>query len=62
MKNKNNTTNKDTYSYQQVAAAAKIIQEWYTKLAEQQHPSSQLSKDFNFIRLEMGNLRQVLND
>ena len=62
MKNKNNTTNKDTYSYQQVAAAAKIIQEWYTKLAERQTPGSQMSKDFNFVRLEMGNLRQVLND
>jgi hypothetical protein len=62
MKNKNNATNKDTYSYQQVAAAAKIIQEWYTKLANQQAPGSQMSKDFNFIRLEMGNLRQVLND
>jgi hypothetical protein len=62
MKNKNTVTNKDTYSYQEVAAAAKIIQEWYTTLASRQEPGSQMSKDFNFVRLEMNNLRQVLAD
>jgi hypothetical protein len=62
MKNKNTVTNTDTYSYQEVAKAAEIIQEWYTKLTERQVPGSQLSKDFNFVRLEMNNLRQVLAD
>lgn len=56
MNNKNTTTNTDTYSYQEVAAAAKIIQEWYTKLAERQEEGSRMSKDFNFVRLEMQNL------
>ena len=42
--------------------AAKIIQEHYTKLAERQEEGSQMSKDFNFVRLEMNNLRQVLAD
>jgi hypothetical protein len=62
MKNKNNVTVTPTYSYQEVARAAKIIQVWYTKLAERQEPGTQMSKDFNFIRLEMNNLRQVLAD
>jgi hypothetical protein len=62
MKNKNNKNNTDTYSYQEVAKAAEIIQEWYTKLAERQEPGSRMAKDFNFVRLEMNNLRQVLAD
>jgi len=42
--------------------AAKIIQEHYTKLANRQKPGTKMSKDFNFVRLEMNNLSQVLAD
>ena len=74
MKNKNNETDtmtisrngvvKETHIYHKTKLedAARIIQEHYTKLANRQEPGSQMSKDFNFVRLEMNNLRQVLND
>jgi hypothetical protein len=62
MKNKNTVKTADGYTYQQVDEAAKIIQAYYTKLANRQEPGTQMSRDFNFVRLEMNNLRQVLAD
>ena len=60
MKNKNTKT-ADGYTYAQVDEAAKVIQAYYTKLANfTQDPK--MSKDFNFVRLEMRNLRQCLRD
>jgi len=62
MKNKNTKT-ADVYTYQQVDEAAKIIQTYYTRLAERTAETNpQMSKDFNFIRLEMRNLRQCIRD
>jgi hypothetical protein len=62
MKNKNIKT-AEGYTYQQVDEAAKIIQAYYTKLAERVSESNpKMSGDFNFIRLEMRNLRQCLRD
>jgi len=61
MKNKNTVQTADGYTYKQVDEAAKIIQAYYTKLAERVVESNpKMSKDFNFIRLEMRNLRQCL--
>jgi hypothetical protein len=62
MKNKNTVKTAGGYTYKQVEDAAEIIQAYYTKLANRQEPGSRMSKDFNFIRLEMNNLRQCLND
>jgi hypothetical protein len=63
MKNNNTVTTADGYTYQQVDEAAKIIQAYYTKLAERVVDTNpKMSKDFNFIRLEMRNLRQCLRD
>ena len=62
MKNKNIKT-AEGYTYQQVDEAAQIIQAYYTKLAERVSESNpKMSRDFNFIRLEMRNLRQCLRD
>jgi hypothetical protein len=62
MKNKNIKT-AEGYTYQQVDEAAKVIQAYYTKLAERVSESNpKMSRDFNFIRLEMRNLRQCLRD
>ena len=62
MKNKNIKT-AEGYYYEQVDEAAKIIQAYYTKLAERvSETNPKMSKDFNFIRLEMRNLRQCLRD
>jgi hypothetical protein len=60
MKNKNTKT-ADGYTYSQVDEAAKIIQSYYTKLANFTE-DPKMSKDFNFVRLEMRNLRQCLRD
>jgi hypothetical protein len=63
MKNKNEVKTADGYTYAQVDEAAKIIQAYYTKLAEKVAETNQkMSKDFNVIRLEMRNLRQCLRD
>ena len=63
MKNKNTVKTADGYTYKQVEEAAKIIQAYYTKLAGRVADSNpQMAKDFNFVRLEMNNLRQCLND
>jgi len=62
MKNKNIKT-AEGYTYAQVDEAAKIIQAYYTKLAERvSETNPKMSQDFNFIRLEMRNLRQCLRD
>jgi hypothetical protein len=59
MKNKNEVKTADGYTYEQVDEAAKVIQAYYTKLAERTTKTNpKMSKDFNFIRLEMRNLRQ----
>jgi hypothetical protein len=59
MKNKNEVKTADGYTYEQVDEAAKVIQAYYTKLAERTAETNpKMSKDFNFIRLEMRNLRQ----
>jgi len=61
MKNKNTVKTADGYTYKQVDEAAKIIQAYYTKLAEKvAETNPKMSKDFNVIRLEMRNLRQCL--
>jgi hypothetical protein len=63
MKNKNTVKTAEVYTYQQVDEAARVIQAYYTRLAERTAETNpQMSKDFNVIRLEMRNLRQVLND
>jgi len=63
MKNKNTVQTAEGYTYAQVDEAAKIIQAYYTKLAERvADKNPQMSRDFNFVRLEMRNLRQCLRD
>jgi len=63
MKNKNTVKTAEGYTYAQVDEAAKVIQAYYTKLAERTAETNpQMSKDFNFIRLEMRNLRQCIRD
>ena len=63
MKNKNTVKTAEGYTYAQVDEAAKVIQAYYTKLAERTAETNpQMSKDFNVIRLEMRNLRQCIRD
>ena len=60
MKNKNTPPSQTvTETYKEIAAAAEILQRYYTKLAAV-YADSDTAKTYNFVRLEMKNLREAL--